>query len=192
MLPSAEARHTCRRPIHRSAWKEGSRKSIYRGPHKRAPRPDTPGIRGVDCYRRYSPLVTPSGGYPESRITRRYDPGGISRINDATTAALWAQYRRPRGWGAPLVGRLGVLYAILACLTFDLARRPRDDSTLTLTLTTVGELTTWVCRLRRDGRYAAPESDPTGIRTRVFAVRGRCPWPLGSREKAGFAPSGGF
>ncbi len=22
------------------------------------------------------------------------------------------------------------------------------------------------------------ESDPTGIRTRVFAVRGRCPWPL--------------
>jgi hypothetical protein len=21
-------------------------------------------------------------------------------------------------------------------------------------------------------------SDPTGIRTRVFAVRGRCPWPL--------------
>ena len=62
--------------------------------------------------------------------------------------------------------------------TLDPARRPRDDSTLTPTLTTVGELTTWVCGLRRDGRYAAPESDPTGIRTRVFAVRGRCPWPL--------------
>src|SRR5688500_1610300 len=25
---------------------------------------------------------------------------------------------------------------------------------------------------------AGLRSDPTGIRTRVFAVRGRCPWPL--------------
>jgi hypothetical protein len=165
--------------IHRSAWKKrGSRKSIYRGPHKTQPRPDTTGICEVDCYKFYNSLVTPSGGYSESRITRRYDPSGISRINDATTAALWSQDRRPRGWRAPLIGRLGVLYGILTCLTFDPARRPRDDSTLTPTLTTVGELTTWVCGLRRDGRYAAPESDPTGIRTRVFAVRGRCPWPL--------------
>jgi phage terminase small subunit len=34
-------------------------------------------------------------------------------------------------------------------------------------------------RLRRAAR-----SDPTGNRTRVFAVRGRCPWPLGGRLAA--------
>ena len=37
-----------------------------------------------------------------------------------------------------------------------------------------------------------PRSDPTGIRTRVFAVRGRCPWPLGGLATAGFAPPGAF
>ena len=30
----------------------------------------------------------------------------------------------------------------------------------------------------KPARKRALESDPTGIRTRVFAVRGRCPWPL--------------
>src|SRR5919112_5176558 len=33
-------------------------------------------------------------------------------------------------------------------------------------------------KVRKARRRAGLLSDPTGIRTRVFAVRGRCPWPL--------------
>jgi hypothetical protein len=34
------------------------------------------------------------------------------------------------------------------------------------------------------------EIDSTGIRTRVFAARGRCPWPLGGPWHSGFRAFG--
>jgi hypothetical protein len=41
-------------------------------------------------------------------------------------------------------------------------------------------LTIWFGVEARETRQVKriSECDPTGIRTRVFAVRGRCPWPL--------------
>ena len=60
-----------------------------------------------------------------------------------------------------------------------------SDSHLTPTQNRFGRvklvlLTIWFGVEARESRQVKriSESDPTGIRTRVFAVRGRCPWPL--------------